>query len=191
MTSLDYIKSRRTIRAFSTQPVEQEKLDRIVEAAQYAPSGMNNQSWYFAVVSGAALQKLQHQIRDFFRQLELTSEMPPFFGVCKENALKSDDWSFFYGAPTLLIVANKKGYRNAMADSAAATMNAMIEATELGLGTGWITTLSGNTNQPLVRAALRELGVPEDYDVCTSMSIGYAAESPVATERKSVVKYFG
>lgn len=184
MEVLEAIKKRRTVRKFTEQPVEREKLEQIVTAAGFAPSGMDNQSWCFVIVTGAALEHLRTQVRDYFRELELTADMPPFFGVCKERALADDTWSFFYDAPTLLIVANKKAYRNAMADSAAATMCAMLEATSLGLATGWITTLSGNTNKAAIRAALTELGVPVDYDVYTSMSIGYGAEEPVVSARK-------
>lgn len=176
--------SRRTIRAFTNQSVDREKLEQILNCAGYAPSGMNNQGWHFLVVSGNSLEKLRICVRDFFRALELTPDMPPFFGVCKEKALASDEYSFFYGAPVLLIVTNKQGYRNAMADSAAATMNAMLTATSLGLATGWITTLSGNTTQPAIREILYELGMPDNYDVFTSMSIGYGAEKPEGSPRK-------
>lgn len=182
------IKERRTVRAFQNKEIEREYLEQIVEAASYAPSGMNNQSWCFVVVTGKALERLRIAVRDYFRQLVLTPEMPPFFSVCKKNA-DMDDWSFFYGAPALLIVANKKNYRNAMADSAAATMNAMLAAWSLGLSSGWITTLSGNTDQPMIRNALRELGVPDDYDVLTSMTIGYGKEKPQASSRTSTVKW--
>jgi nitroreductase len=183
---INVIRKRRTVRSFQKKNVERALLEKIVEAARYAPSGMNCQSFCFVVVTGGALEKLRIQVRDYFRALELTPEMPPFFGICKENA-KEDEWSFFYGAPALLVVANKKGYRNAMADSAAATMNAMLAAEALGLSSGWITTLSGNTNQPAVRNALSEIGIPEDYDVFTSMTIGYGNGNSEASPRTSLV----
>lgn len=189
MEVFDAIKQRRTVRRFLPTPVERKRLERIVTAAGYAPSGADNQSWNFVIVTDEALERLRIQVRDFFRTLELTSDMPPFFGVCKERALADDTWSFFYNAPALFIVANKKNYRNAMADSAAATMCAMLEATSQGLSTGWITTLSGNTNHPQIRKSLTELGIPEDYDVCASMSIGYGAEAPVPSERKYTVAW--
>ena len=180
------IRTRRTVRNFDLSAVKQEQLEQIVEAARYAPSGMNSQSYLFMVLTGQSLEFLRVAVREYFRKLVITETMPPFFSICKKNA-EDDNWSFFYHAPALILVANKKDYRNAMADCAAATMNAMIMAQSLGLASGWITTISGNTNQPEIRAALTALGIPEDYDVYTSMTVGYPAETPECAPRTSQV----
>ena len=180
------ITMRRTVRSFTSQKVEREQLEQVVEAARYAPSGMNCQSYLFLVLTGESLEFLRVAVRDYFRQLKITADMPPFFSVCKKNA-EEDNWSFFYHAPALILVANRRDYRNAMADCAAATMNGMIMAQALGLSSGWITTISGNTRQPAIRTSLTALGVPEDYDVFTSMTVGYAAEVPECAPRTSQV----
>jgi nitroreductase len=48
---MDIIKERRSIRRFSSQPLEQEKLDLILEAARWAPSAGNSQPWEFVVIA--------------------------------------------------------------------------------------------------------------------------------------------
>jgi len=182
------IKERRTVRSFEKKEVERSKLEAIVDAARYAPSGMNSQCSLFVVVTGEALESLKASVRDFFRGLTITSAMPPFYERCKEWA-QDDTWDFCYGAPVCLIVANKKDYRNAMADSAAATMNAMLAAQSLGLSSGWLTLLSGNTEQPEIRSVLTGLGIPENYNVFTSMTIGYSDVLVQASPRTSEVKW--
>ncbi|MGL5772524.1 MAG: nitroreductase family protein, partial [Bacteroidales bacterium] len=62
MSFLDLVKQRQSDRAFDPQKiVEQEKLDRILQAAQFAPSACNAQPWRFIVVKE---ELLRHQIAD-------------------------------------------------------------------------------------------------------------------------------
>ncbi|RJQ50473.1 MAG: hypothetical protein C4526_11805 [Nitrospiraceae bacterium] len=50
MDSIEVIKTRRSIRKFTDGPVPDEIIDKIIEAGTWAPSGMNNQPWKFAVI---------------------------------------------------------------------------------------------------------------------------------------------
>ncbi len=47
---LDLLKTRRSVRAFTSDPVPDEAVDRILEAARWAPSGANSQPWEFIVI---------------------------------------------------------------------------------------------------------------------------------------------
>ena len=179
---LETIKRRRSVRSYTLQQPSHEQLEKIVEAAGWAPSGMNSQSWQFMMLTGDALEYIRIVIRDYFRTLELTEQHPPFFAKCKEWA-QDDGYSFFYGAPALFVVSNRSDYRNAMADSAAAAENAILEATDLGLASCWITTLSGTCDAPAVRSALSKLGLPDDYQVFVSLALGYGTEHPKAPPR--------
>lgn len=179
---LETIKHRRSVRSYTRQPLPREQLETIVEAAGWAPSGMNSQSWQFMMLTGDALEYIRIVIRDYFRDLELTQQHPPFFAKCKAWA-QDDGYSFFYGAPALLVISNRADYRNAMADSAAAAENAILEATDLGLSSCWITTLSGTCGAPAVRSALSKLGLPDDYQVFVSVALGHGAEQPEAAPR--------
>ena len=88
------IRTRRTVRNFDLSAVKQEQLEQIVEAARYAPSGMNSQSYLFMVLTGQSLEFLRVAVREYFRKLVITETMPPFFSICKKNA-EDDNWSFF------------------------------------------------------------------------------------------------
>lgn len=179
---LETIKRRRSVRSYTHQQPSRTQLEKIVEAAGWAPSGMNSQSWQFMMLTGDALEYIRIVIRDYFRTLELTEQHPPFFAKCKEWA-QDDAYSFFYGAPALFVISNRSGYRNAMADSAAAAENAILEATDLGLASCWITTLSGTCDAPAVRGALSKLGLPDDYQVFVSVALGYGAQQPLPAPR--------
>ena len=52
------IKGRRSIRKFKTQPVPKETIEKILDLALWAPSGMNQQEWYFVVVRGEKKEAL-------------------------------------------------------------------------------------------------------------------------------------
>jgi nitroreductase len=54
---LDWLRTRRSVRAFSALPVERAALERLVEAATTAPSSTNRQPWRFAVVTSAPLRR--------------------------------------------------------------------------------------------------------------------------------------
>ena len=47
---LELLKTRRSIRAFTSYPVPDEMVDKVIEAARWAPSGANSQPWEFIVI---------------------------------------------------------------------------------------------------------------------------------------------
>ena len=51
MELMEAIKTRRSIRKFTDEPVPREKLEKIIEAAMWAPSGQNLQPWYFVALT--------------------------------------------------------------------------------------------------------------------------------------------
>lgn len=68
---LKAIKSRRSVRAYTEQQISQEDLNAILEAATYAPSGMNYQTWHFTAIQNAAvLEELNEKIKGAFAKSE-------------------------------------------------------------------------------------------------------------------------
>ena len=57
MEFLELVKSRYSVRSYQPRPVEQDKLDRILEAVRLAPSGSNRQPWKFVVVRDAEVRR--------------------------------------------------------------------------------------------------------------------------------------
>jgi len=56
MDFFEIIRTRRSIRKFTDEPVSDEIIERIIEAGTWAPSGMNNQPWKFAVIKSDELK---------------------------------------------------------------------------------------------------------------------------------------
>ncbi len=63
----DTIVKRKSTRAYLNKPVEAEKIQRVLELARHAPSGVNTQPWQVAVVQGNTKQKLDEQLEQAFR----------------------------------------------------------------------------------------------------------------------------
>lgn len=67
MQVLKALKQRKSIRAFLDKPVSEEQINTLLDAARYAPSGVNTQPWHVVVVSGESKKNLQTKIETSFR----------------------------------------------------------------------------------------------------------------------------
>ena len=83
---------------------------------------------------------------------------------------------FHYGAPVLIVAANRKNYGNAMADSACALENMMIAANALDLGACWINQLHWLTEDAGIRARMEALGLAEDETITGGLILGYGMD---------------
>jgi len=151
METWDAIRSRRNVRAYRPDPVSEDDLARIVEAAWRSPSARNQQHWDFVVVTdGEQLQQL------------------------------STVWQgagHIAGAPAAiaLVVPAPADERTRLIDQydlGQATMAMAIAATDLGLGTGHSSV--GDQDQ-----ARTILGVPDGYLVSYLLGVGYPADRPL------------
>jgi nitroreductase len=196
---LKLIRSRRSIRQFSANPVSREDLDRLLEAARWAPSNHNRQPWKFLViedkhqivhlaetVTGALSQKLK----------SLPPEAAAYAGEFMHYA------TFFSNAPALLVVLHKQplnlsapllaGLKNAdlvsgePLSAAMAVQNLLLAAQALGLGT---CVLTGPLLAQDALAAI--LQVPAGHDLTCLVAIGHPAASPAAPRRKSIEQIAG
>jgi len=57
MKILDIIRSRRSVRKYTSEPVQDITINEILEAARWAPSGLNNQPWRFVVIKDDSFKK--------------------------------------------------------------------------------------------------------------------------------------
>lgn len=174
MDTYDAIITRRSTRSYKPDAVEQEKLEKVIEAGRFAPSGGNNQTNHFLVVRDkAVLEKLATLAENAFAKMEVTAET---YSSLKTSILlsKKGGYVFHYNAPVLIIVANQKDYGNNIADCAVAIENMMIAANELDLGSCWINQIHWLTEDEKILSYLRELGLKENERVYASMALGYA-----------------
>ena len=174
MNTLEAIKTRRSTRKFQQKAVEREKLEAIVDAGRFGPTGGNCQSNHFFVISDASvIAKLKELVQSAFAKMELRDDL---YKSLKNSITLSrkGSYSFCYNAPVLVVVASQKEYGNNMADVACAVENMMLAANELDLGSCYINQLKWLNEEPTLLEYLRSLGLKESERVYASVAIGYA-----------------
>ena len=187
MEALEALLTRRSTRKYSDVVPERELIEKVIEAGRYAPSGHNNQTTHFIVFTEkAVLSELANTVRDEFCKMDITEDM---YISMKGSILaaKKGGYIFYYGAPVLIVVANKIGYGNAMADSACALENMMIAANALDLGSCWINQLHWLDENKVIRNLMYKHGLKEDETITGGLIIGYPADGVInrqMTERK-------
>ena len=155
------MKSRRTIRQYKDLPVEKEKLDRIIEAGRYAPTGANSQNVAFTIL-GKKQKELERKCVRLFRT---GAGAAAKFAPALQNVIIDDDF-FFKKAPLVIVVS---GHDAVNATLASAYME--IEANSLGLGVLYSGFFCGLARfDPLIR---KELRLPRGHKPVTCMIIGY------------------
>lgn len=160
---METILTRRSIRAFEKREIPAEVLSEILKAAQYAPSGMNRQTWQFtAVTDRAKIQQLAAAV-----EIELAREGYDM-----------------YQPQVIIIPSNERDSRFGMEDNACALENIFLAAHSLGVGSVWINQLRDICDRPSVRSLLHSWGVPQDHVVYGIAALGYAAPA----EAKEIVK---
>ena len=160
MEFYEVVRSRRSIRSYGPDAVEDQKLERILEAARLAPSAANRQPLVFYVIRDP---RLRGDLRRAYGQQWFTSA-PVIVCVCcrPDEAWRRGD-----------------GKNYADVDAAIAMEHLVLAAAAEGLGTCWIGAFKP---QPL-----REiLGIPDELEPVALTPLGYPAERPSATPRKSL-----
>ena len=154
--ALNLLKSRRSIRKYKDQPVEKEKIQKCLEAARWAPSASNKQPWEFLIVTEEQVRKNLSEIHPYAR--------------------------FVAASPVVFIpLTNHEVHKKYhMSDTALATMQYMIEAHSLGLGTCWAGVI-GSSIEPEIK---KLLNVPEHLNVLGLVATGYADEEPTRTRKE-------
>ena len=174
------ILSRRSQRSFESEQIKDDELFWIVEAGRSAPSGGNNQNCHFIVIQKEEmLEKLKETVRDEFALMSADESTYSSLRQSIERS-KTGAYDFSYNAPTLIVIANKKSYPNAMADSCVAIENMIIAATSLGIGSCYINQLHWLSENEKVRSVLYGMSLKEDEIVCCSLALGYPLDAPVA-----------
>jgi nitroreductase len=149
----ELIKNRRSIRAFSDTPVEQEKINSLFEATRWAPSSTNEQPWTFIYATKG--QELWEKL---------------FAPLNEGNKIWAKD------APLLILSLARKNFTrypgpnaHALYDLGAANAFLSLQAVELGLQ---VRQMAGFDLQQTVE----RLNIPEQYQVGVFMAVGYPGD---------------
>ena len=161
MELYEAIKGRRSIRAYKPQNVPEEIVDKLIEAASFAPAAGNIQPWKFVIARKPETKKKLAQAAD----QAFIEEAPVVIVVCANEKRAS----MGYGArgKTLYCIQ----------DTAAATQNIHLTAYSLGLGTCWI----GAFNEDQAKKAVN---APEEMRPVAIIPVGYADEAPSPRNRR-------
>ena len=173
MEALEAIFTRRSTRKYKEIDLDTELLEKVIEAGRYAPSGSNSQSTHLIVITDKqVLSELAELVKQEFAKMEATEDT--YVSLRNSiNAAKTGNYMFCYGAPVLIVTANRKGYGNAIADSACALENMMIAANALDLGSCWINQLHWLDENEAVRRFLQEKGLKDNETITGGLILGY------------------
>lgn len=181
---LEFIKSRRSTRRYTETMVEAEKIEQVVEAGRFAPSGGNSQTTHFIVIkSKKVLDELKELVQQEFAKMEVEPGMYRSI-VSSITASKKGGYSFHYNAPVLILTANQKDYGNNIADCSCALENMMLMANHLDLGSCWINQLKWLNTNDIINNYLFDLGLEDSERVYGALALGYANTKDGMPERK-------
>ncbi len=163
---LEALKNRRSVRKFSNRMVEQDKLDKIMEAATYAPTGMGKQSPTIVLVKNK-------EIRDRISVMN-----------AKVMGGNTDP---FYGAPIVAVVfGNKSIMPTWLEDAVLVAGNLLNAAHAVGVDSCYIYRAKEVFESEEGLALLKEWGLDENYIGVANCILGYReGDIPVAIKRKA------
>ncbi len=167
--SYENLCTRRSVRKFNDKKVSHDLVEKIVQAGQYAPSGMNRQSYAFVVVENE----------------EILSELSRM-----NAAIMNSDKDPYYGAKTIIIVFANTEVPTYQYDGSLAIGNLLNAAHSLGVDSCWIHRAKEMFKTEKGIEFMNKWGIPESYEGIGNCILGYRdGELPSASKRTSMVVY--
>ena len=148
---IDAILTRRSIRKYTAEPVSDQLINKLLEAAMSAPSAGNQQPWHFIVIQD---KNTLNKITEFHPHAQMLKEASAAIVICGDESLEKH-----------------KGFW--VQDCSAATENVLIAANCLGLGAVW---LGVYPREDRVNNLRNLLGAPDNIIPFCIVSLGYPAE---------------
>jgi nitroreductase len=183
--TMKIIQDRRSIRQYTKDPVSEEHLEMILEAARQAPSGENAQPWRFIIVRDEATRKQFGAIagggsgRRFTAEF-VTKKMQERFVSLEDEAKKKRIFekltsgrvsAFLADAPVSIVVCGRKDVWDLPYDTSAAIENMLLIVTALGLGACWVIAPCIDIRD---EERLKDLlSVPEGAKIISIVAVGH------------------
>ena len=156
--------TRRSVREFSAEMPPEDKIERIINAGLYAPSGMGRQKTVILAVTDKAARDRLSRIN---------------------AAVMGTDKDPFYGAPVLLTVLADKTVPTYIEDGSLVMANLLLAAHAEGLAACWIHRAKEEFESPFGKDMLKSLGIPQEYTGIGNCALGYAKNPlPAPAPRK-------
>lgn len=153
-SELDLLHRRRSIRKYTSQPVDRQEVEAMLGAAMAAPSASNKQPWHFVVVQNRSMLDQLAEVHSYAKMLK---EAALCIAVCGDTSTKF--WE---------------------QDCSAATQNILLAATALELGSVW---LGIHPNPERVKAVGALLDIAPEFVPLCLIAIGHPAEEKGPSNR--------
>jgi len=198
---IELLKNRRSIRAFTDEKVSEEDIRKIVNAARYAPSGMNYQPWEFVVVRDKTL--IEQISRISMDDLKISKALIKMMRMLGKHKMPSGDMKQAKNAGVLIIAIgdtrkqiNLPGQKYAYdgeriklkrqmdildvnglyySSMANAFLQMITAAVLLGLGSQYVSIVSSPHKEKMLRETLN---IPDYMRIYDAAAIGYPAYKP-------------
>jgi nitroreductase len=164
MDVFEAIKGRRSIRAFQNRDIPPETVDKLIDAARWAPSAGNIQPWEFIIVRKPETKR---RLAEAALEQTFIEEAPVVIVVCADENRSSQG----YGTRGKTLYC--------LQDTAAATQNIHLAAYALGLGTCWVGAFREDE-------AKKILNIPSGVRPVAIIPVGYPAEKPQPRNRRPI-----
>jgi nitroreductase len=155
---LEIIKSRRSVRKFTAEPVGELMIEAIVEAGRWAPSGLNNQPWRFAIIKDDGLKEEISKLTKYGAIVIAAQVLIPVFLDTEKSYHREKD----------------------IQGIGACLQNMLLEAHSLGLGAVWLGEIIRSSDQ------IGEiLGIGKMLELMAVIALGHPDEKPKPVPRKT------
>jgi nitroreductase len=170
------ISGRRSVREYTTQPVDEPTIRRLIEAAVHAPNAVNQQPWTFTVVRDqAVLDRISREAKPYMLATMASAHADRF-----RPRLSDPNFQIFYHAPALILISAVAQGPWIVEDCALAAENLMLAAYAAGLGTCWIGFAQGFLNTP---DGKKMLGLPAASVPVAPIIVGHPKAAPAPVPR--------
>jgi nitroreductase len=157
MEMIEIIKNRRSIREYKKDMPSAKDIDKILDAARWAPSGLNNQPWRFLVIDD--IEK-KDGLRAFTKYEDTIKSAPVVIAVCMD-------------------IADSYNRDKDLMAIGACIQNMLLAAHSLGLGTCWMGEILNKKEE-----ASKYLGLDDDLELLAVVAVGYPDERIDEPSRK-------
>jgi nitroreductase len=176
---VEAIYNRRSVRAYTGQPIERTIVEALIKAATHAPSSMNEQPWAFVIIQDSKrLASWSERIKAYvLKRLKPDSPLEKY-----RDMISNPDYHVFHRAGTLIIICAKADAHNGKEDCSLAAQNLMLAAYGMGLGTCPIGFARPWLNQARIK---RGLSIPDNYVPVFPVVVGYPSGETPPVERRA------
>lgn len=157
METIEAIKTRRSVREFTDDDVDDTALEEIIDAGRWAPSGLNNQAWRFIIIRDTGTKE---ELSGLTHYSAIIKNAPVLIAVFL-------DWKEMYD------------HTKDVQSIGACIQNMLLAIHSMGLGAVWLGQILNNKEG--VTSVLR---APDSYELMAVVALGHPVNKKRVSERK-------